>query len=290
MKAYLSLVKFSHTLFALPFALLSFFLALEVAGEGWQMWKLVLVLLCMVFARSAAMAFNRYIDRDIDSRNIRTRIREIPSGVISPNRALGFVVLMSVLFMITAFFINRLCFFLSPVALFVILGYSYTKRFTWLCHFILGIGLGLAPVGAYIAVTGRFDTLPVLYGFMVMLWVGGFDILYALQDEVFDKQQNLHSIPARFGKKSAKKIALVAHAICAMLLLYISYVQHFAFESLKVLHWLGAGGFIMLLIRQHWLVAKYDLQKINQAFFQSNGIASVLFGLAIILDLLFTNW
>lgn len=290
MKAYLSLVKFSHTLFAMPFALLSFFLALQVDNSGWQGWKFLLVVLCMVFARSAAMGFNRYIDRHIDSVNQRTSVREIPSGVIKPQNALLFVVLMSLLFVATTYFINPLCFYLSPVALLVILGYSYTKRFTWLCHFVLGLGLGLAPVGAYLAVTGRFDTLPILYGFMVMLWVSGFDILYALQDENFDREQNLHSVPERFGKEVAKRISLTLHTVCACLLIYICFRQHSQFESLNFLHWLGSAGFICLLIRQHWLVAKYDLQKINQAFFESNGMASLLFGLAIILDLAFVSW
>src|SRR5690606_16122617 len=186
MKAYLSLIKFSHTVFALPFAVLAFFLGLHADGSVWNSEKLMLVLLCMVFARSAAMAFNRYADRHVDALNARTRVREIPAGVISPGHALGFAIFMSVAFIAATWWINPLCFALSPVALAIILGYSYTKRFTWLCHVVLGMGLGLAPVGAYLAVTGRFDLLPVLYGIMVMCWVSGFDILYALQDEDFD--------------------------------------------------------------------------------------------------------
>lgn len=154
MKQYLSLVKFSHTIFALPFALLGFFLAtLEVAqGVSWRLF--LLVLLCMVFARSAAMAFNRYLDRDIDGVNPRTAQREIPAGIISPRAALIFVLINCLLFIITTWFINPLCFYLSPVALAVVLGYSYTKRFTFLCHFILGLGLSLAPIGAYLAAGG----------------------------------------------------------------------------------------------------------------------------------------
>lgn len=286
MKAYLSLIKFAHTVFALPFALMAYFLAIR-SGEEMINWILFgLILLCMVFARSAAMAFNRYVDRRIDAQNTRTLIREIPAGIISPKAALSLTIVMAIAFMATTYFINPLCFFLSPVALLVILGYSYTKRFTWLCHFVLGVGLGLAPVGAYIAVTGRFEVLPVLYGCMVMLWVSAFDILYALQDEEFDKANHLHSVPARFGKVKAKRIALAVHAGCAALLLFISWYQAQHFPSLGILHWVAAFGFILLLIWQHRLVYLYDLKRINQAFFETNGLASIFFGTTVILDVL----
>lgn len=286
MKSYFSLIKFAHTVFALPFALLSFFLGLETIQEPLDWRLLLLMVLCMVFARSAAMAFNRVTDRRYDAANVRTVLREIPAGTIKPAAALRFVILMSVAFVFTTYWINPLCFYLSPVALAVILGYSYTKRFTWLCHFILGIGLGLAPVGAYIAVTNSFDLLPVLYGIMVMLWVSGFDIIYALQDETFDKSQGLHSIPGRFGKKTAKDIAMVLHILCALMLFLISWYQSNEVESLGLLHWIGAIGFTGLLFRQHKLIRDYDLAKVNQAFFETNGIASILFGLAVILDVL----
>lgn len=286
MKAYLSLIKFAHTVFALPFAFLSFFLAVRIEGSKTN-WRLFfLVLLCMIFARSAAMAFNRYVDRDIDARNQRTSVREIPSGKISATSALMMVLLMSAAFVLTTWLINRHVLYLSPIALTVVLGYSYSKRFTWLCHFILGIALGFAPLGAYIAVTGHFHPLPVLYGIMVMLWVAGFDILYALQDETFDKEQGLFSIPARFGLETAKKIAMGVHFLCALLLLYITWYQGQLIPSLHLIHWLGATGFIGLLIWQHRLVTQYGLEKINQAFFETNGMASVLFGAAVILDVL----
>lgn len=185
----------------MPFAVLGFFLATLHSGQGLS-WRLfALVLFCMVFARSAAMAFNRYLDRSVDERNPRTRSREIPAGVISPRAALVFVIISSLLFVLCTWFINPLCFALSPVALAVILGYSYTKRFTFLCHFVLGLGLSLAPIGAYLAVTGRFDMLPLLYSAAVLLWVSGFDIIYALQDEDFDRSLQLHSVPAALGKK-----------------------------------------------------------------------------------------
>jgi 4-hydroxybenzoate polyprenyltransferase len=286
MKAYLSLIRFAHTIFALPFAFLSFFLATRMSGHVVDWLLFLKIALCMVFARSAAMAFNRYVDRHIDERNVRTSMREIPSGLIRPQQALLFTMAMSVAFILTTLWINSLVFTLSPVALLVILGYSYAKRFTWLCHYILGIGLGLAPLGAYIAVTGHFHALPILYASMVMLWVAGFDILYALQDEAFDKSQGLYSVPGRFGKKTAKHIAIGTHMACAIALVYITSFQSTLISSLQWLHWLGAVGFIALLIWQHMLVQRYDLAKIDKAFFETNGIASVLFGTIVILDVL----
>lgn len=284
--SYFSLIKFAHTVFALPFAILSFSLGLTLEKNYFDWPLLGLIILCMVFARSAAMAFNRYIDREYDAKNERTVIREIPSGVIKPASALVFVFIMSFAFMFTAYWINPLCFYLSPVALLVILGYSYTKRFTWLCHFVLGLGLGLAPVGAFIAVTGYFHPLPILYGIMVMLWVSAFDIIYALQDEQFDRENELHSIPGRFGKQSAKNIAILLHTLCVCLLFYIAWYQSEVFPSLGFLHWMGAFGFAGLLFWQHRLIRLYDLNKINKAFFETNGIASILFGSAVIIDVL----
>ncbi len=287
MKSYFSLVKFAHTVFALPFAFLAFFIGMTTEGTGMDWLLLVKVFLCMVFARSAAMAFNRYIDRDIDALNDRTAVREIPSGIIQAKSALALVWISSIAFIATTFWINPLCFYLSPIALLVVLGYSYTKRFTWLCHFVLGLGLGLAPIGAFIAVTGRFEWLPVLYGIMVMLWVSGFDILYALQDATFDRDHGLHSVPSRFGKKGAKRISLFLHVLCALFICFIAWYQGELYHTFGVLHWVGAFGFITLLGWQHLLVYKYDLAKINQAFFETNGIASILFGIAVILDILF---
>ena len=190
MKKYLSLIKFSHTIFALPFAVIGFFLSYHESNISYLTF--IYVILCMVFARSAAMAFNRYIDGDIDTINPRTsNIREIPSKKINPSSALKFVILNSILFVITTFFINQLCFLLSPIALIIILGYSYTKRFTFLCHFVLGIGLSLSPIGAYLAVTESFDILPIYFSIIVLFWVAGFDIIYSLQDEKFDAENNL---------------------------------------------------------------------------------------------------
>jgi 4-hydroxybenzoate polyprenyltransferase len=285
MKNYLSLIKFSHTVFAMPFALLGFFLAMLHSGQGLSWRLLALVLLCMVFARSAAMAFNRYLDRNVDERNPRTRSREIPAGVISPRAALAFVVVSSLLFVLCTWFINPLCFALSPVALAIILGYSYTKRFTFLCHFVLGLGLSLAPIGAYLAVTGRFDALPLLYSAAVLLWVSGFDIIYALQDEEFDRSLQLHSVPAALGKKRALLLSSVLHSGSALLILGGAYWLSRLFPVFGALQWAGAAAFVLLLFYQHTLVRPNDLSRVNLAFFTTNGIAGVIFSAMVILDI-----
>ena len=286
-KNYLSLVKFSHTIFALPFALVGFFLALRNdPGMPFPWVKLLLVLLCMVFARSAAMAFNRYLDRDIDALNERTAVREIPAGVISPGRALSFVVLNCVLFVLTTAFINPLCLFLAPVALAVVLGYSYTKRFTFLCHFVLGLGLALAPVGAYLAVAGSFSTISILYGLAVLLWVSGFDVIYSLQDEQFDRDNRLHSIPVRLGRLGALRLSKLLHGLCGVAMIGAAILVRGIYPSTGWLTVLATGTFLLLLIRQHLLVSPTDLSKVNLAFFTTNGIASVVFGSLLIVDLL----
>lgn len=283
MKNYLSLVKFSHTIFAMPFALTGFFLAVKEydTGVNWRLFGLVV--LCMVFARSAAMAFNRWLDRDIDAGNPRTAIREIPAGVISPNAALTFIILNCVLFVATTWFINRLCFYLSPVALLVILGYSYTKRFTWLCHFVLGLGLALAPVGAYLAVTGYFSWPPVLLGCTVLTWVAGFDIIYALQDESYDRSKNLHSVPVLLGTRNALRLSEMVHLATAGLLILSVYLmqQHTAYH-IHPLIWGGVAVFLGLLLYQHLIVKPNDLSRVNLAFFTTNGIASLAFGIVAV--------
>ncbi len=285
MKQYLSLVKFSHTIFALPFALLGFFIAIHHLNTGFQWRIFFLILLCMVFARSAAMAFNRYLDRDIDAQNPRTVNREIPAGIISPGSALLFVVINSILFVTTTWFINPLCLLLSPVALFVVLIYSYTKRFTFLCHFVLGLGLGLAPIGAYLAAGGNFDLIPLLYSFSVLFWVSGFDIIYALQDEQFDKNMNLHSIPTKIGKKKALNLSSFLHILTSILLLAANYFLSLEYEAFGWISWAGTISFIALLFYQHRLVKPDDLSRVNLAFFTTNGVASIIIGTLIILDL-----
>jgi 4-hydroxybenzoate polyprenyltransferase len=283
-KKYLSLIKFSHTIFALPFALVGYFLAVETTDKNLDIKILFCVLGCMVFARSAAMAFNRYLDRDIDAKNPRTAIREIPAGAILPQSAFLFVLLNCILFIATTYFINHLCFILSPIALAVILGYSYTKRFTWLCHFVLGLGLSLAPLGAYLAVTGVFDLIPIGYAIIVLLWVSGFDIIYALQDEDFDRSMQLNSVPVLMGKKGALQLSNLLHLLCALILIFITYRIHHQYPTFGTLHYIGVTLFIGLLIYQHTLVKINDLSKINLAFFTTNGIASVLYGSCFIID------
>lgn len=281
MRQYFSLITFSHTVFALPFALIGFTLGVTQPGASFHWYDLVFVLLCMVFARSAAMAFNRYVDADIDIKNARTAGREIPSGQISKSHALRFVALNAVGFMISAGLLNSLCLVLSPVALLVILGYSYTKRFTWLCHFILGIGLSLAPIGAYIAVTEQFQTLPIIFSLAVFTWVAGFDIIYALQDENFDREQELHSLPAKLGASNALIVSIIVHFNTILLLYYAGMYIEFGW-----LYWTGMGLFTAALVYQHLIVKPDDLSRVNRAFFTSNGIASVVFGIFVITDLL----
>ncbi len=238
----------------------------------------------MVFARSAAMAFNRWLDADIDKRNPRTAQREIPAGIIAPGNALFFVITNAVLFMLCTWFINRICFFLSPVALAVVLGYSYTKRFTALCHLVLGLGLSLAPIGAFLSVTGYFAVLPVMVSVLVLCWVSGFDIIYALQDVDFDRSQALNSIPAWLGQTNGLRVSELLHAIAAAMVISIGIVGHFSW-----LYWIGAGVFIIMLISQHLLVKPNDLSRVNLAFMTTNGIASVVYAVFVIADMLVTR-
>jgi len=277
---YFSLVKISHTIFSLPFAIIGFFLAVEKTG-GFRPELLLLVFLCVFFARNAAMGFNRWADREIDGKNPRTAGREIPSRVIRPGSALLFVAANAVLFMATAWFINRLCFLLSPVALIVVLGYSLTKRFTWLSHIVLGIGLSLAPVGAYLSVTGRFDLLPVIFSFSVISWVAGFDILYSLQDMEFDRAEKLRSIPARLGRHGALIVSAFLHAGTVALIAYAGFLGDFGW-----LYWSGATLFAALLTYEHLIVRPSDISRVNLAFATMNGMASVIFACFVVADLL----
>jgi 4-hydroxybenzoate polyprenyltransferase len=302
-KNYLSLIKFSHTIFAMPFALIGFCLGIiQVYFIDYSLKSIqsqqphftlpsyiptniilklfLLVILCMIFARSAAMAFNRYLDRRFDEKNPRTAIREIPSGIITPKNALAFTIINCILFVATTWFINPLCFYLSPVALFVVLFYSYTKRFTALCHLVLGVGLSLAPIGAYLAVTGRFDWLPLLFSFAVIFWVSGFDIIYALQDEEFDRNNELHSIPAALGKKNALRVSELLHVLSAAAVIGAGLYGSFGW-----LYWIGVAVFVGMLIYQHSIVKPNDLRKVNLAFMTANGIASVVFAVFVIADL-----
>jgi 4-hydroxybenzoate polyprenyltransferase len=312
-KNYLSLIRFSHTIFAMPFAMIGFFLGAfpviaalkekaqfrgipgwhtviyplfanvdmdqsQVPQTGWQIViRLVLVILCMIFARSAAMAFNRWLDVKWDALNPRTAIREIPRGIISKSSALRFVIFNCVAFVVCTWFINLLCFYLSFVALAVVLGYSYTKRFTPLCHVILGLGLSLAPIGAYLAVTGHFALLPILFSFTVIFWVSGFDIIYALQDEDFDKAQRLYSMPSWLGKGKALRVSEFLHLLSTFCVVAAGFYGQFGWP-----YWIGVAIFMGMLIYQHIIVKPNDLSRVNLAFMTANGIASVVFAVFVI--------
>lgn len=266
----------------MPFALVGMFLGLRDSEMPWSNILLAQIVGAMILARSAAMAFNRYLDADIDTANPRTRhLREIPRGVISRGQALGFVIIASLGFVAITATINKLVLLLSPIALLVILGYSYTKRFTALCHVILGIGLGLAPIGAYLAVTGAFHGVPVLIAVAVVAWVSGFDVIYSLQDQSFDRDMGLHSLPVRLGGSRALRLSATLHAAAIALLAWAGYLGHFGW-----LYGLGWGLFTVMIVRQHRLVSADDLSRVNLAFFTFNGIASLLFGLLAILDML----
>ena len=278
---YLSMVKFAHTIFALPFALLGFMIATIQEG-GMVSWRLFfLVLVSMFLARNAAMSFNRWADREFDKRNPRTASREIPSQIIKPAYALAFCMVNSLAFILFAWFINPICFYLSPVALVVVLGYSLTKRFTSLSHFVLGLGLALAPTGAYLAVCGHFGLLPILLSGAVLCWVTGFDIIYALQDDDFDRENKLRSLPVAMGRGKALSLSLILHILSAIFLLVVGLRGEF-----KIIYWIGFLIFTVLLFYQHAIVKPNDLRRVNLAFFTLNGIASLIFASFAITDLL----
>jgi 4-hydroxybenzoate polyprenyltransferase len=266
---FLSLVVFAHTVFALPFALLSAILAANGVPDG---RTLLWILVAMVGARSAAMSFNRIVDRHVDAKNPRTARREIPAGVVSPAAAALFCAVSAALFVVAAAQLNRLCLYLSPVALAVVLGYSYAKRFTAAAHLVLGLSLAIAPVGAWVAVTGAFALPPVLLGLAVVFWVAGFDVIYSLQDEEFDRREGLRSIPARFGAPRALQIARLFHG-ATLVLFYAVFLA------------VGGGGLFgaavvvagIFLVRQHRLVSPGDLTRVDAAFFTANGWLSVAF-------------
>jgi 4-hydroxybenzoate polyprenyltransferase len=291
----------------MPFAMIGFFLGMvhspwllywTFSGVGqWNLHRTIfvhdgdrvhqvgvlflLVVLCMVFARSAAMAFNRWLDVKWDALNPRTAIREIPAGIISKNSALWFVLINCVLFVGCAWFINPLCFALSFVALGVVLGYSYTKRFTPLCHLVLGLGLSLAPIGAYLAVTGRFAVLPILFSLTVLFWVSGFDIIYALQDEEFDRSNRLYSMPTWLGKARSLRVSELLHLFSTLCVSVAGLYGGFGGW-----YWVGVAIFVGMLVYQHIIVKPNDLSRVNLAFMTANGIASVVFAVFVIADLL----
>ncbi|HUU99862.1 MAG TPA: UbiA-like polyprenyltransferase [Bacteroidales bacterium] len=278
---YLLFVKFSHTVFAMPFAMIGYSLAIAQDEYYFSLRVLLLIILCMIFARNAAMGFNRLADKGFDTLNPRTSNRELPSGKISPKAATIFVITNAALFIIAAGFINRLTLILSPVALLVVLGYSLTKRITPLCHLILGLGLSLAPIGAYVSVTGQFNIMPVLYSLIVLTWVSGFDIIYALQDDEFDRMNKLYSLPSAIGRKKALYVSVIIHAVTFLLVIAAGFAG-----KTGIFYWIGAGLFTLLLIYQHRIVKHDDLGKVTLAFGTTNGIASIIYAFFVILDLI----
>lgn len=277
----LRMIKFEHTLFALPFAFLGAILAAE-GLPGW--WQILWITLAMVGARSAAMTFNRIVDRNIDAENPRTASRELPSGKLSLGFAWAFFFVSVALFLFSAYSLNWLAFALSPVALLSILGYSYAKRFTPLAHLLLGWALAISPTAAWIAVRGTIDSeLPLLLSLIVLMWTAGFDVMYACQDFEFDRKAGLHSIPARFGIKNSLWIARLFHfqAFVVLVLLYLV-------TGLGLLALAGVIAVGVLLVYQHTLVKASDLSKMNAAFFTTNAFVSVIllftFGAAVFIN------
>jgi 4-hydroxybenzoate polyprenyltransferase len=272
----LEMIKFEHTLFALPFSLLS----LVLASQGWpDRMKLLWILLSMAGARSAAMAFNRIADRQIDAANPRTRSRALPAGLLSLNFASGFTFVCSLLFVLAAYQLNPLCFWLSFPVLTILFLYSYTKRFTPYSHFILGLCLGLAPVGTWIAIRGTVQWTPCLLCLVVLLWTAGFDLIYACQDAEFDRRQHLFSIPERYGIRTALRLSSLLHGLMFILLLSLLFLEK--------LGWISLAGILLvavLLWYEHLLVQPNDLSRVNAAFFTVNGLISILLLLTIGLD------
>lgn len=263
----LEMIKFEHTLFAMPFALMS----AVIAAEGMPPWDVLLwIIVAMVGARSAAMTMNRIIDAGIDARNPRTANRAIPAARISLVQAWFFTIVMSVIFIYAAFMLNRLAFWLSPIALLWVFGYSFSKRFTSLCHVWLGLGLAIAPMGAWIAVRGQFDLLPVVLSAAVMLWTAGFDIFYSLQDISFDRDHHLFSIPARFGIANSLLISKLMHIMMLLLMIWVGILG-----GMSWIYWTGVSVITLLMIVIHRQLKPNDLSRINAAFFTINGWVSV---------------
>jgi 4-hydroxybenzoate polyprenyltransferase len=275
----LEMIKWEHSVFALPFALCGAILA----ASGWPSWRQILwIVVCMVSARSAAMAFNRWADARLDAANPRTAGRALPAGTLSRPFVGGFTVVMAVVFVIAASRLNRVTLLLSPVALAVIFAYSYTKRFTRWSHLVLGFALGIAPAAAWIAVRGALDPRILVLTAAVMCWVGGFDVLYACQDMNHDRQAGLFSIPQSWGVTTAFWIARIMHVVMLGLLCWLAYLF-----ALNVVAWAGLAVVAGLLLYEHLIVSPGDLRRLNAAFFTMNGIISVVFFLFVAAAVMF---
>jgi 4-hydroxybenzoate polyprenyltransferase len=277
-KIILEMIKFEHTVFALPFA----FTGALLAARGLPTWGQVFwITLAMVGARSAAMGFNRLVDRHFDAQNPRTSERALPKGLVSPLQVILFTLASSLLLVYAAWRLNPLCFMLSPLALSIVFFYSYTKRFTFLAHAFLGLAISGAPLGAWIAVTGRFETSAFVLGAGVLCWLLGFDVLYALQDVDFDQKAGLHSIPQRFGIRNSLRIARMAHSVTVLALLGL-----YRMLDLGPYYLAGVVIALLLIVYEHALVRENDLSKLNLAFFNMNAYISVLIFIGTLLDVL----
>jgi 4-hydroxybenzoate polyprenyltransferase len=273
----LEMIKWEHSIFALPFALT----AVLLASHGVPGWRtLGWILVAMVTARSCAMAFNRWADADLDAANPRTSARAIPAGLLSRKFVLGFTILMGLAFVIAAAELNRLTLYLAPFVLIVLLGYSYMKRITRWSHLVLGLALGLAPSAAWIAVRGSLDPRILVLTIAVMLWVGGFDVLYACQDFEHDRQVGLHSIPQSLGIPAAFRVARLMHLSMLGLLIAFGYLFHFGIAG-----WLGISSAAMLLAYEHAIVSPRDMRRLNAAFFTMNGVIATVFLVFVAADI-----
>jgi 4-hydroxybenzoate polyprenyltransferase len=279
-RVFLEMIKFEHSIFALPYAMIGMMWAGATAWPGAKTF--VLILLAMVSCRTAAMTYNRIADRDIDAKNDRTKMRAIPAGLLQMRQVNLYFFASILIFLVSAALLNTLTLILSPIALFVTVFYSRTKRFTWLCHFWLGASLGIAPTAAWIGVTGAFALTPVLLSFAVMFWTAGFDIIYALQDEEFDRQNGLFSVPAKFGKVKGLTISRFSHLISVGFL-----IAAFSTHPVSILSWLGVAFAAAMLIYEQSLVKPNDLSRVNLAFFTLNGFISVGVFLFVLLDVIF---
>jgi 4-hydroxybenzoate polyprenyltransferase len=274
----LEMIKWEHSIFALPFALSGAMLA----AAGWPAWgKVFWIVVCMVTARSAAMAFNRWADARLDAANPRTASRAIPAGILSRRFVAGFTVVMSLAFVLAAAQLNREALILSPLALAIILLYSYTKRFTRWSHLVLGLALGIAPAAAWIAIRGTLDPRIVVLTVAVLFWVAGFDVLYACQDMAHDREAGLNSIPGTWGIRAAFWVARVMHLVMLCLLCWL--LKLFALNAIA---WVGVAAVGILLLYEHLIISPTDLRRLNAAFFTLNGIISVLFFLFVAASLL----
>jgi 4-hydroxybenzoate polyprenyltransferase len=274
----LEMIKWEHSVFALPFALTGAMLA----ARGWPpAVKLGWIVVCMISARSAAMAFNRWADADLDARNPRTKMRAIPAGLLTRRFAAGFTIAMSAVFLLGAWRLNRLTLILSPIVLVVLFIYSYTKRFTRWSHLFLGLALGIAPTGAWIAIRSSLDPRIVVLTSAVLFWVAGFDVLYACQDEAHDRSAGLFSVPATLGLTAAFWIARLMHVIMLALLVWLMVLFH-----LGPLAGVGIVAVAALLLWEHLIVSPHDLTRMNAAFFMMNGVIAVIFFVFVAADLL----